>query len=317
MTGGLPWRECAARHRLPPEPISIGRRSSPRRFFEAALAMPEEKYTRCPGCKTVFRVTAQQLAMRAGQVRCGHCKAVFDGNAAMVSLAPRHEDDVHDETDADEAALGPPTVTLRNAQALEPVPEPERGPAAESARDEGITEIAYEERFAWANAKRKRRSWGALYGIAIPLLLLLLVAQTLFHYRDALAAYWPAGKPLLTQLCEAAGCALRPLRDVAMNYLSIESSDLQADPAHKGLLILTANLRSHAAWPLAYPSLELTLTDAKDDVVVRRALGPADYAGGTADIGNGITPNGEVAIKLFIDASATVQAGYRLYMFYP
>ncbi len=278
--------------------------------------MPEEKYTRCPGCKTVFRVTSQQLSMRAGQVRCGHCKTVFDGNAAMISLAPRTQDDERD-TGEDEAALGPPTVTLRNAQALEPVPQHDEAPTAIPARDEDMTEIAYEERFAWANPRKKRRSWGALYGVAIPLLLLLLVAQMLFHYRDAVAAYWPAARPTLTRLCDVAGCAIRPLRDVAMNYLSIESSDLQADPAHKGLLILTANVRSHALWPLAYPYLELTLTDANDEIVVRRALGPADYAGGTADIGGGIAPNGEVAVKLFIDASATVQAGYRLYMFYP
>ena len=48
--------------------------------------MPEEKYTRCPVCATVFRVTAEQLAMRAGQVRCGQCKTVFDGSARQVSL---------------------------------------------------------------------------------------------------------------------------------------------------------------------------------------------------------------------------------------
>ena len=46
--------------------------------------MPEEKYTRCPGCHTVFRVTPQQLAMREGQVRCGHCKTVFDGVAQQI-----------------------------------------------------------------------------------------------------------------------------------------------------------------------------------------------------------------------------------------
>ena len=50
--------------------------------------MPEENYTRCPGCATVFRVTSEQLALRDGQVRCGHCKTVFDGNAQRVSLAP-------------------------------------------------------------------------------------------------------------------------------------------------------------------------------------------------------------------------------------
>ena len=69
-----------------------------------------------------------------------------------------------------------------------------------------------------------------------------------------------------------------------MSYLSIEASDLQADPAHRGLLILTATVRNRAGWPLAYPYLELTLTDAQDRVVVRRALAPADYAGGTADL---------------------------------
>jgi len=48
----------------------------------------DEKYTRCPGCLTVFRVTPAQLALRDGQVRCGHCRTVFDGYAQMISLAP-------------------------------------------------------------------------------------------------------------------------------------------------------------------------------------------------------------------------------------
>jgi predicted Zn finger-like uncharacterized protein len=280
-----------------------------------SLAMPEEKYTRCPGCKTVFRVTSAQLALRAGQVRCGHCKTVFDGHAGLISLAPRVKFSDGDDP-VDEAALGPPTVTLRNAQALDPPPS---GPeaAAGTTTDEGVREIAYEERFAWSKPGKPPRSRGALYGIAIPALLLLLVAQVLFHFRDNVAAHWPASRTMLTRFCETAGCSLHPLRDVAMNSLSIDASDLQADPAHRGLLILTAMVRSHAAWPLAYPHLELTLTDASDQVVARRALLPTDYAGGAVDVSNGIAPNGEIPIKLFIDASATTQAGYRLYMFYP
>ena len=102
-----------------------------------------------------------------------------------------------------------------------------------------------------------------------------------------------------------------------MAYLSIDASDLQADPAHRGLLVLIASVRSHAAWPLAYPDLEFTLTDTNGATVVRRVLLPSDYAGGAADLSKGIPANGEVPIKLFIDASATTQAGYTLYMFYP
>ena len=34
--------------------------------------------TRCPGCQTTFRVTAEQLKARAGKVRCGQCQLVFN-----------------------------------------------------------------------------------------------------------------------------------------------------------------------------------------------------------------------------------------------
>lgn len=151
--------------------------------------------------------------------------------------------------------------------------------------------------------------------IGIPLLVVALVLQAVFHFRDALAAYAPATKPALQRLCAAAGCTIRPLRDVAA--LSIDASDLQADPAHKGLLILTATVRNRAAHPIGYPYLELTLTDANDQVVVRRALAPAEYVSGTVNTAGGIPPNGEVPVKLFLDASATTQAGYRLYLFFP
>ncbi len=282
--------------------------------------MSEERYTRCPGCHTVFRVTPQQLAMRGGQVRCGHCKTVFDGVAEEISLAPQPQAVARNDA-YDEAALGPPTVTLRSAQALHPAAgEPESATPAAAAEpaadDEEITEIAYEERFAWAKPRKPRRA-NAFYAGAIPVLVVALAAQLLFHYRDAVAAHWPAAKPVLVRACDLAGCAIRPLRDLAMRYLSIDASDLQADPAHKGLLVLTASVRSHTAWALAYPHLEFTLTDASNATVVRRVLAPSDYAGGTAEVANGIPPGGEVAIKLFIDASATTQAGYLLYLFYP
>ncbi len=295
--------------------------------------MPDEKYTRCPGCRTIFRVTAAQLALREGQVRCGSCRTVFDGNLNLISLAPapRRED----EPEQDEAALGPPTVTLRSAHALEPAPSAQRAPPAKTTAAKPALHVPprgaepddeddddaerdavadYENRFAWEK-KRPARRLTAVYAAAIPFLLIALAAQAAFHFRDAIVAYWPSTRPALLRMCDAAGCAVRPLRDVAA--LSIEASDLQADPAHKGLLILSATIRNRASYPLAYPMLELTLTDAKDDVVVRRALVPAEYAGGTADVAGGIPGNGEVAVKLFFDASATTQAGYRLYLFYP
>ncbi|NJM33301.1 MAG: hypothetical protein HC848_11250 [Limnobacter sp.] len=35
--------------------------------------------TRCPACKTLFKVSLGQLQVHEGQVRCGQCKAAFSG----------------------------------------------------------------------------------------------------------------------------------------------------------------------------------------------------------------------------------------------
>jgi predicted Zn finger-like uncharacterized protein len=287
------------------------------------MDLAHEQYTRCPGCATIFRVRPEQLALRSGQVRCGHCRAVFDGNAHRLSLAPalRAEGEPHEQ---DELAAGPPTVTLRSAHALRPAEEetPLRSRTLTSSAasppvdvDDETEEVDYDSRFAWDRPRRPHKARRMLYTAAIPVLALALAAQAVFHFRDALAAHWPQTRPALGAMCAVAACQVRPLREVSA--LSIDASDLQADPAHRGLLILSATLRNRAGYAIAYPYLELTLTDASDQVVVRRALPPAEYASGTADVPKGIVANGEVLVRLYIDASATTQAGYRLYLFYP
>jgi hypothetical protein len=117
-----------------------------------------------------------------------------------------------------------------------------------------------------------------------------------------------------------AGCAIRPLNDV--DALTIDGSELQSDPAHQGLLILTATLRNRARYAIEYPHLALSLTGVQEGsgkvpTVARRVLAPSDYAGGTIDLAAGMPANREMQVKVFIDASSTTQEGYLLYAFYP
>src|SRR5438552_14060856 len=284
--------------------------SSPRRL-NFGMSTVDEKYTRCPGCLTVFRVTPAQLALRDGQVRCGHCRTVFNGYAQMISLAPLPRESM----EPDDLALGPPTVTLRSARALDPVPDSSRAIPEPSFRTDApdvtrtpkgtirtITDTDAAQRFTSDKRPRqKTRLERRMWAVAVPVLVALLIGQALFHFRDALAAHWPASKPGLTLFCRAAGCAIRPPRDIA--GLAIDASDLQTDPAHKGLLILSATIRNRATIALAYPYLELTLTDSNDQVVVRRALAPSEYASGTADIAGGIYSNGDAMVNMFIVVS--------------
>jgi hypothetical protein len=171
------------------------------------------------------------------------------------------------------------------------------------------------DRFEWKPRRVRSAPTRRLDAFAIVLLVVALAAQAVLEFRDSLAAHAPFTRPLLESACAPLGCVIGPLRDASA--LSIDASDLQADPAHRGLLLLSATIRNRAAYAIAYPHVELTLTDSSDQVVARRALAPGEYAGGTADLAAGIAGNGERVIRLFIDASGSAQAGYRLYLFYP
>ena len=101
--------------------------------------------------------------------------------------------------------------------------------------------------------------------------------------------------------------------------MSIESSDLQADPGQDNLVVLNAVIRNRASFPQQYPDLELTLTDESDQAVVRRVLVPADYvpAPRGRSAMNGIGPGAEVVVRLHFDTSRVRATGYRLYLFFP
>ena len=40
--------------------------------------------TRCPHCRTTFRVVQDQLKLRGGLVRCGACKEIFNGTVNLL-----------------------------------------------------------------------------------------------------------------------------------------------------------------------------------------------------------------------------------------
>ncbi|MEJ2435946.1 MAG: DUF3426 domain-containing protein, partial [Pseudolabrys sp.] len=44
-------------------------------------------FTRCPECKTIFRVTDEQLEAAGGRVRCGHCAAIFNARDSLADSA--------------------------------------------------------------------------------------------------------------------------------------------------------------------------------------------------------------------------------------
>ncbi len=253
--------------------------------------------TSCPSCTTTFRVTQDQLKQRQGKVRCGKCAGVFDAFKTLATL---------------------PDAPL--SEGAEAVPGP-RARAAPVEDTQGSLDIdaAAARPFAGAplasGPSRAQRRERLLWLLAVIVLAGLLLLQLAYALRDPLAAALPAARPLLERLCAAAGCTVSLPRRT--DLLAIEASDLQADPARANVIVLSAALRNRGNAVVAYPALELTLTNTQDQTVARRIFLPGDYLPDGTVPDRGMGALAAVDVRLELDTGDMRPAGYRLFLFYP
>ncbi len=309
--------------------------------------------TRCPECQTVFRVTPEQLKVRAGKVRCGHCQVVFNALDSLLEMplqpaaAPVPTSVAPIVTDETAASATPETVTETAIETethpespAEPIPfstaddtpptsgfrmvEPTLSPSPEFAdslilpRD--TTEIPGYSKWAEGavttshfEPESRRTHW--LFSLAAVLLVVGLAGQGVFHFRSKLAVSFPATAPLLEAFSAALGSNLPLPRHT--DLVSIENSDLQTDAARGNLLVLNATLRNRAPYAQDYPSLELSLTDTQDVAIARRVFSPKDYLPPRFAADKGFAANADIPVRLWLEARELSPAGYRLYVFYP
>jgi predicted Zn finger-like uncharacterized protein len=349
--------------------------------------------TRCPVCTTVFRVTSEQLRLRAGKVRCGQCHAVFnafdelvsDAHEPLVQTPPveealRQDESTESESEvsfdeqesepevrlaewadedlshepADEPVAAPPASEEHELPGeampddfVSLVAEPSEAPAIVEAEliQAPLAEPLVESPVASTQAARQaglvaareltdtsssfnRWSAGTLasdglgdfegdsnrrpvwpFILVAILLSICLLGQLMFHFRTDIALRFPG----IAGLYELAAVDIPLPRNSTL--VSIETSDLQSDNA-RGLFVLQATLKNRAGYAQAWPALELSLTDTNDAVVSRRVMFAADYLppGTTSDA---FPANGEMAVKLWVEAKESGASGYRLYIFYP
>ncbi|MBW4046787.1 MAG: DUF3426 domain-containing protein [Proteobacteria bacterium] len=173
---------------------------------------------------------------------------------------------------------------------------------------------------------RARERWQrpAIRALLAVLSLLLVAAgatQGAWTWRDAIAARWPQTQPALARLCAISGCTLAAPR--RPQDLVIDTSSMAPDA--QGVLKLRASLRNRSAEPVAYPALELTLTDTQDHIVARKIIEPGDYlrpppgnaVAARQHILYGLAGGAELSIQLNLHLSKDQASGYTLYAFYP
>jgi predicted Zn finger-like uncharacterized protein len=259
--------------------------------------------TRCPECQTVFRVTPEQLKARAGKVRCGQCRTVFNAPECLISPP---------DAQVIEAAR---TVRPSVPEMAEKPHDPARMPGEDAPLEiPGYGRWAEDVMAPEINIHAEKPMLWPFF-LATAALMLTLAGQILFHFRGELAISTPALRPALEAFSLALGHPLPLPRHV--EWVSIETSDLQIDPARNPLLVLNATLRNKASYGQAHPSLELSLTDTQNAVIARRTFGPKDYLPEPMASTGVFHAYSDTPVRLWIEAEGLKATGYRLLAFYP
>jgi predicted Zn finger-like uncharacterized protein len=257
--------------------------------------------TKCPVCRTRFKVTEAQLDAHDGLVRCGHCHDVFD--------ARKH---LHDDEPSRQLSLpiGPEFET--GEPDLTPIPSI---PELEAERKTLAQQVQFVEELTDEVQEQppRKTSWT---GVLIAFVLALaLFAQAAYHYRVELGVRLPGLKPLLAQYCTLLDCTVALPQNA--DLIAIDSSELESDPDQSNLVSLHVLVHNRAPYAQAHPSLELTLTNMQDQAIARRVFRPADYLKAGEDEKQGVPSNRDLDIRLHLDTADLKPSGYRLFLFYP
>jgi hypothetical protein len=158
--------------------------------------------------------------------------------------------------------------------------------------------------------------------------------QTAHQFRDLIAAHHPPARPLLAQWCEAVGCQIKP--PLHIEDLQVESATLvRAASEGPDSYRLAVVVHNRAPIDLAWPHVDLTLTDENGAVIARRVFAPQDAqwldtadpkaeapANGSAGASAASTPPAvpgqrSTTLQWRILAPGIAPAGYTAELFYP
>lgn len=150
------------------------------------------------------------------------------------------------------------------------------------------------------SARQNRRTY-----LIIALLILLALGQIFFFARTHIVMRWPIVQPTFIKACQLLHCK-NPLPK-NIEFISLEGAEVIKDENVVELIKLNALLINNAPYIQAYPELELTLTDANDQAVMRKIIKPEAYA---KNVDVGLKAGEELHIDIELQATADV-SGFR------
>ena len=144
-------------------------------------------------------------------------------------------------------------------------------------------------------------------------LMLSLLTQIAIQERDQIVSLMPSLKPALQVLCVPFRCTLSPMRKIESIIIESASFTKMRGDTYR----LNFTVKNSASTALAVPAIELTLTDTRDQPVVRRVFLATEIGVKLRELAAGSEWPASIAIEVKGGAAAEPVAGYRVVAFYP
>jgi hypothetical protein len=149
--------------------------------------------------------------------------------------------------------------------------------------------------------------------IAVSVLGIILVIQSVFLFRNHIARSFPGTRPALVSLCETFGCTMPLPRDASQ--LKVTYGFNKRDDHH---YVLYATVTNNAGFAQDWPSLELILLNFIEQPLSRRIFTPAEWVQPeTLAKGDGIAPGSSVPTHLELEVTGVVPSKADLTHVYP
>lgn len=162
--------------------------------------------------------------------------------------------------------------------------------------EDDAPEVLQQDLAALRGARRERRGWIWFWSALSLLLLLSLVGQVSWRYREPLLAKYPDWQVVLERWCRTLGCQVDPIDETA--DLELLARDVRDHPRFADTLLVNLTLVHHAAKVRRYPTIELSLIDRSGQAIGKRRFAPEEYLDPSIDARAGMQPSRPVFVVL-------------------
>ncbi len=248
--------------------------------------------TQCPHCNTIFSIGKEDLKQAEGQVRCGHCLAIFtaDNNISPpVSKLPSKP------VPSGEPAKKTLSAQLKKSESEFVFPQVDEIEKNEKKTADVIPPSLRME-------SRKGKGHFSFMGTLLLTLAILagistLILQYTYYNRDTLAKIVSL-RPMLQFMCKQTGCLVPLLRD--RSKIIFKSKNIYSHPKIKDALVVSAIIVNKASFSQDYPIIELRFENVRGEVIAGRRFNAMEYLNLPENQISEMHPNETIAINLAI-----------------